>query len=360
MTDEEETPTFNPDEIPCREIGDPRVSEKPKILIVADRPMWAYHYIQRFVVNQLTDRYDFFTDYISYHPSRPPRTLKHRISRRVNWWRNKHLRRVLGATETYDVAVLLGFYFLRNSNLTFRSRCLVKGIYTDGFPPQGVDESDQDICIEKFTEKYLGDATAIVCGSKSIEARFKDLHPCVCYANSSHSMQHFQRQTPKIKNSSKRFIVGWTGKPDRQFKGFHDYVVPAVQQAAQLRPGIELKTRFEGPVETLPRFYDDVDVILIASSADAGPSLFTEGGYCEVPAISTRIGFPSETIQHGHNGLFVERDVEEMSKALVYLYDNREHLLSMSRQVRNDVDRRLGAEVNRMRWLELFSGLTGK
>ena len=111
-------------------------------------------------------------------------------------------------------------------------------------------------------------------------------------------------------------------------------------------------------METLPRFYDDVDVLLIASSADAGPSLFAEGGLCEVPSISTRIGYPSQVIVHGHNGLFVERNVEEMATALVHLYDDRELLLSMSRRIRLDVDRILGEEVNRTRWLELFSRLT--
>ncbi len=116
---------------------------------------------------------------------------------------------------------------------------------------------------------------------------------------------------PKILNKSSRFVVGWTGTPNRPFKGFHDYIVPAVERAAQMRPGLELKTRFSGPLETLPRFYDDVDVILIASSADAGPSLFMEGGFCEVPSISTRIGIPSEVIEHGQNGLFVERNVEK-------------------------------------------------
>jgi hypothetical protein len=66
------------------------------------------------------------------------------------------------------------------------------------------------------------------------------------------------------------FVVGWTGNPDRSFKGFYDFVVPAVEKAASLRKGVTLKARFKGPYGTLPRFYSDVDVLLIASSADAG------------------------------------------------------------------------------------------
>ena len=221
-----------------------------------------------------------------------------------------------------------------------------------------VDEADSEIDIEKFVEKYLGDATAVVCGSKTIEDRFKDKHPFVTCANGPLCKRHFQRIEPKQLNESSRFVVGWTGAPHRPFKGFHDYIVPAVERAAQMRPGLELKTRFSGPMETLPRFYDDVDVLLIASSADAGPSLFAEGGMCEVPSISTRVGFPSEVIKHGQNGLFVERNVEEMAMALVRLYDDRELLFSMASRIRNDVDQIIGEEINRTRWLELFSRLT--
>lgn len=331
---------------------------KPKILILADTPNWAYHNIQKFIVAQLSDRFDFYTDFICFQqpPSAP--TLRKRVSRFVFQLRNKHFRRVLKSTETYDVVVQLGFYFTRWGKLPFRSNNLVKGIYTDGFPPQMVDEADSEINIEQFVEKYLGDATAVVCGSKTIEDRFKDKHPWVTYANGPLCKRNFQRIKPKILNKSSRFVVGWTGTPNRPFKGFHDYIVPAVERAAQMRPGLELKTRFSGPLETLPRFYDDVDVILIASSADAGPSLFAEGGLCEVPSISTRIGFPSEVIEHGLNGLFVKRNVEEMAMALVRLYDDRELLLSMSRRIRLDIDQSLGEEINRKRWLELFSRLT--
>jgi glycosyltransferase involved in cell wall biosynthesis len=133
--------------------------------------------------------------------------------------------------------------------------------------------------------------------------------------------------------------VGWTGDPHRSFKGFYDFVVPAVEKAASLRPGIVLKTRFKGPYRTLHRFYQDVDVLLIASTGDAGPSSFLEAGACGVPSISTRIGFPAEAIRDGENGIFVDRSVEEMSGAIVSLYDNQELLRKMSSSIRADIEK---------------------
>ncbi len=332
-------------------------AEKPKILVVADRPLWAYHYIQRFIAKSISMHYDVYTDYISNYPLQPATTLKAMISRSIHKTRYCRFRRILKPSDTYDIAVLLGFYFARSSQLHFRARHVVKGIFTDGFPPNGVDEYEQSITTAGFVEKYLSDATAVVCGSKMIEARFKGLHPFVCYANGALSAKQFRRATPKIKNDSTRFIVGWTGKPTRNFKGFYDYVVPAVEGAARLRPGIKLKTRFKGPMATLPEFYSDVDVLLIASSADAGPSLFSEGGLCDVPSISTRIGFPNEVIRHGENGLLVDRNAQEMCNALVRLYDDRDLLYKMSLQIRSDVELQLGESANRTRWLELFARL---
>jgi glycosyltransferase involved in cell wall biosynthesis len=104
----------------------------------------------------------------------------------------------------------------------------------------------------------------------------------------------------------------------------------------------------------LPGFYRDVDVLLIASSADAGPSSFLEAGACGIPSISTRVGFPAEVIKDGENGLFVNRSVEEMVRALIYLYDHREHLGRMSEQIRLDIDINWGYQSRSRYWDLMF------
>src|SRR5690606_7834579 len=113
--------------------------------------------------------------------------------------------------------------------------------------------------------------------------------------------------------------VGWTGNPKRQFKGFYDYVVPAVELAQKRYPGISLKARFGGPFGTLHRFYDEVDVVLIASVADAGPSMFMEAALRGVPSIANRSRRPAELVRHGENGMLVHRDVEAYAQSLCEL-----------------------------------------
>lgn len=132
-------------------------------------------------------------------------------------------------------------------------------------------------------------------------------------------------------------------------------MVPAVKEAASKREGIILKTRFEGPYKTLPQFYQDVDVVLIASIGDAGPAMFLEAAGCEVPAIANNSGSPVEFLENGKNGLFVERNIDKMAEAIVYLYDNREILYKMSKQIRRDLINKISLDPMAKRWDKVFS-----
>jgi glycosyltransferase involved in cell wall biosynthesis len=332
-----------------RDAGVP--SYKPKVLVVADRCFWAYHDMQKFLQTELSDRYDIYTDFVIFYQSAPRQSLRERIGRWRFLAKSQGYRRLLPPGETYDVVLLLGFYFQVCSDIAFRTKHLIKCIHTDNFPPPGIDDSDQAITMDEFVAKYLTGAEAVICGTRGIANRFEPYVPKVFTATDSWE-RRFHRLTPKVKNTGPQFIVGWTGQPKTTFKGYYDFVVPAVQEAAKLRPGIQLKSRFEGPIETLPRFYDDVDVVLIASVGDSGPSLFSEACCCDVPAVANRSGRPAEIIQHEVNGLLVERDVVAMRDALVRLYDDRDLLFSFSQRIRGDLTRVYGAEPMARAWQE--------
>ncbi len=333
----------------------------PKILLVADRPSWAWAAMQEWIIKKLSDRYDFYTDFLQNHRKVPPEGFRaqlgyYRHKLKIGYYRSRlknrrHVRK-LSPDQEYDIVVYLGFYFPLYGSFDYRTRRIIKGIYTDAFPPAGILPSDANISMESFVEKYLSDADAVCCGSQLICQRYADFIRTCYHAKGANDPDLFKRTTPLERNDGRRFVVGWTGNPNRAFKGFYDFVIPAVEAAKQQRPGIELKTRFSGPLHTLPRFYDDVDVVLIASDADAGPSLFEEACGCQVPSISTPIGGPYELIEHGKNGLFVQRDVEHMAHALVYLYDHRDVLFSMACRIRGDWLRRV--QNRPAMWIEMF------
>ena len=154
--------------------------------------------------------------------------------------------------------------------------------------------------------------------------------------------------------------VGWTGNPNREFKGLYSHIIPAIELAQKTHPQIQFKTRFSGPMETLPYFYEDIDVIVIASDADAGPSLFGDASLMDVPSISTDIGWPHEVIKSGENGFIVEKDVEEISKTIIELYEDRELLFKMSKRIRGDYLAVFNTQIMVKRWKTMFQELLFK
>ena len=135
---------------------------------------------------------------------------------------------------------------------------------------------------------------------------------------------------------NKTLTIGWTGNPNREMKGFRNIIEPAIKELQAEGFDIQLKTKFSGSYEDLLSFYQDVDLVCIASSCDTGPFLFSDASLCSVPAVSTRIGFPNTVIKDGENGLFIERNKEDLKTAIKQLYNDRNLLQSFSSRIKED------------------------
>lgn len=303
--------------------------QKPNVLVVADFPDWAYAEVQKFLSGQLSGDFNFYSDYLIFNTKKksknPLNWLKH------HFLQKKHQR--LKSDGQYDLAIYLGFYFTDHMKITWSARKVLKGVYTEGFPPQnGLAVKT----MSDFKLNYLNDCDGLICGTKKIQSTFKSSGLNTYCIPILRDFKLFSRKTIKKKNDSTRFVVGWTGNPKRPFKGFYTHIIPAIEILQKQYPSLEFKTRFSGPIESLPDFYSDVDVVLIASDADAGPSLFSEASLMEVPSISTSIGKPFEIIENGRNGYLVKKEINEMVLKVAELYEDRDLLFSMSKCIRND------------------------
>lgn len=323
---------------------------KPSILIIADFPNWAYHEIQKFIVQNLKDEFEIYSDFLIFNTYKK---TKHPFKRlKLIWDKNKYQH--IKNSNIYDIVVYLGFYFEEQMVINWQSKKIVKGIYTDGFPPQNANFVGN---INEFKNKFLNNTDAVVCGSYLIHEFYKTNQLKSYYANCCINESLFKRGSKKQKNTKPNFIVGWTGNPKRTFKGLESHIIPAVKLAQKKYPDIELKTRFSGPMETLPMFYENVDMVVIASDADAGPSMFGEASLMEVPSVSTDIGWPHEVIQNGVNGFIVKKDVHQIATKIIELYENRELLYTMSKQIRNDYLEVLGKDKMIEKWRYMFNDL---
>lgn len=359
-----------------------------RILLIGDMPGWAFDNIIQFIKKHISG-YEFYFDYTIYHPRIDKivttdikdseknniihqtfikkrhlqnipviRGIQYRILKKLNEWGYTDVDadgrkcRIRGGNQ-YDLVVFLDYYMDKDADFShIKANKIIKGIYTAGFPPKGI-LINSEMSIDMFCKEYLDDADAIVCGSPSIADTYRPYteNP-VFFANMAYNEQVF---SPKKKPRHKdQFILGWTGNPNREFKGFHTIIIPAIEKLNADGYNVGLRTQFEGKLESLADFWQDVDLAVIASEADAGPSLFMEASLCGVPSVSTRIGMPEYVIEDGKNGLFCERTIDDLTEKIKLLIKDRKLLEKMQKNIRNDYIRKLGVEVQKKNWEVLF------
>jgi glycosyltransferase involved in cell wall biosynthesis len=376
--------------------------KKPKVLIYADSPGWAYDNICKFLKEKFKDDYDWYYDYTICHKyTFKTYSLGQRLKadiinlnrflfkaltfkgfkkisvytllnyqltffwkRAFKWNGEIYSRRILPFWSQYDVVILLDYYFDRVARLNFRTRRLVKGLYFDGFPPPGckydfITKQDPALLgtLKQFSDEYLNDVDAIVAGSPTIAARFKQYFENIHFCNAIYREEIFIEKESFLKQPDEPFIIGWTGNPLRDFKNFKTIVEPVVHDLKELGLNVFLKTRFSGSYETLPQFYSDVDLILIASEKDAGPFMFSEASLSGVPSISTSVGFPAYVIKQMVNGIIVPLDSKAFADNITYLYKNRDVLYAMSKRIRADYLEKMGSDVLVNNWRTMFKSL---
>mgnify|MGYP003639049729 CR=1 FL=1 len=319
---------------------------KPSILIIADFPNWAYYEIQQFLKNELSNEFDIYCDFLIYNTKIKS---KHPIRQVKNYFDKKKYS-FIKADNNYDIVFYLGYYFEEQMTIKWKAKRIIKGIYTDGFPPSN---SNFNGTKETFIKRYFTGADAMACGSEQIVKVYNSDYSNCYYVNMILDACFFKRKS--VKSNNEELIVGWTGNPNRDFKGYHSHIVPAIEKLQLKYPDIKLKSRFSGPMDTLPSFYEDVDLVVIASDADAGPSLFGEASLMDIPSISTSIGWPANVIQDNVNGFIVNKDICEIANKIEQLYLNRDLLSDMSSRIRKDFIEVFDKEKMVERWRVMFN-----
>jgi hypothetical protein len=111
-------------------------------------------------------------------------------------------------------------------------------------------------------------------------------------------------------------VVGWTGNPKNAMKRLDSVIRPACAQA-----GVELRVASVPTREMLNEFYNDVDLVLIASEPlyEGNPMSLFEAGACGRAVLATNVGCVPETVEKNVTGLVVEStfDVERTILAFV-------------------------------------------
>lgn len=367
------------------------MKQKPNILIIGDMPGWAFHQMIDFVRTHIRD-YQIYYDFTIYNPSsvnsvqsdvsfehnttvqnsyrkripfqRIPgiKGLVYRLVKVLNQYgvlrfNEEGLFRRIKDDNSYDLVVYLDYYMDVDADfMHLKAGKTVKGIFTAQFPPKGI-ALEKEITLDQFCAQYLSNCDALLVGAPSINQTYHEVFKKpIFFANMAYNEQLF-RYRSRQRKENEPFIIGWSGNPNRDFKGFYTHVIPTVETLNSLGYSVALKTQFEGEFSTLVDFWNSVDLALIASNADAGPSMFMEASLCGIPSVSTRVGMPLMVIEDGVNGVFCERNVEDMVNNIKSLIENHALYNTMRSSIRSSYIRKLGVEVQIENWKSLFQSM---
>ena len=142
---------------------------------------------------------------------------------------------------------------------------------------------------------------------------------------------------PIEKRNNNEITIGYSGTKTHDWrKGITKFIIPAAKKS---RVKINLAMRSTGShisMEEMPSFYNTLDAYICASASEGFSLSVLEAASCGVPIISTKITGCLELVKHGENGLFVDRNIEDISKAIDIMKDY-EFRNFMSKNIRRDV-----------------------
>lgn len=340
--------------------------QKKSILFIADKPNWAYHNIIKTWYEDLQHEYDCYIAFAQdFFLRQKDYTVLDKIQNTIIGVLNsENLRFKIDKTRKFatpeyktppvyrvgtnqkihkthfDFHIEMAYYFQYVSALPFTADKKFVGIYTDSFPHEGPNFDIRknlkvsDYKRAEFYENYLKNYDGIIVGNTNLLNDYLPFTDKVIFANGIFRQNEFVENKNIGKNDG--LTIGWTGTPDRPMKGFRSIIEPAVNLVQKTGRNVKLKTKFTGTYDDILNFYHDVDLVVIASSADTGPSLFAEAALSNVPSISTEIGFPKMVIKNGENGILTKRDIDEMVNAIIRLYDDRELVKVFSKKIKSD------------------------
>ena len=119
--------------------------------------------------------------------------------------------------------------------------------------------------------------------------------------------------------------VGWAGSVMNHgatHRGVHEFIAPAVAAIENAELCLAAREDRWRDAEEMRAFYQSLHVYVCASRSEGTPNPCLEAAACGVPVVTTAVGNMPELIRDGENGLFVNRDVDDIAAKLRRLRDD--------------------------------------
>jgi glycosyltransferase involved in cell wall biosynthesis len=262
------------------------VAARPRVLLLVDRPGWAFDIIARAFAARLARRFEI-------------RILARDVEQ-VD-------------VDPRDVDLVYAFWWGDRSfaHLELPPEKVVREVASHRWQ---VEARYGRLSPQAFVDAHLRDCATVTTPSRRLAALLRPLHPRVLHVPCGVDTRLF---TPPRRRTGNRLRVAWVGNPRDATKGLRDVLEPACAGLCELIPSSGRQTQRE-----LVSLYQRVDVIAVASLAEGQPLPLMEGMACGAFPVTTDVGIAPELVRHRVNGLVVERTPEAFREALAWCQRN--------------------------------------
>jgi len=308
-----------------------------RILLVADRPNWAYDSIAQAIVKYNNDPdLEFDIEYIK-----------------------NGKRRLKDIHKDYDLVFMMGWQLLgsydnkkiKPINTFLDPDRTLTGIHSH----HSWDGRKTTPGLNTPPSKELVNFLNRFSGVNIISRRLYELFLSAGLKNSACTLNGVDVNLFKVRdfsNDCSSIRIGFSGNNKHDWrKGISDFIEPACDiHGVQLNLAMP-KEGLYIPLDQMHTFYHGLDAYVCASSSEGFSLSVLEASSCGCPIISTRVGGCEDLIVEGVNGFLVDRDVESIREKILLLRDNPSLVKKMGRANRNIVEQLWSWEVRVNAWL---------
>ncbi|GEM_PF-382687 len=281
---------------PCVDPAHPPSSlqSKPRVLFIVDAPNWAHDFKTQNLMNALGGDYCIRK---SYQAEVTPADLDSAELIVLYYWRQ------LGGMPAVGEA------------LERNRRKLLMGICSN-YEMQGEWRDEALAAFSRF-------ARALFVNNLAQYKEFQRLAEVPVFYTPNGVDTEFYRPAPE-RNRDGALRVGWAGSLTNHGnkRGFEEFILPGARAVEGVELAVAAREEKWRTPEEMRAFYRSLDAYICASSEEGTPNPCLEAAACGVPLLTTRVGNMPELVRHGVNGLFIERDVDDIAEKLALLLHN--------------------------------------
>lgn len=241
---------------------------KPRVLFLADDPQWAQDRTARAISGRLNDEFEFRIVYQAQNPD-------------LSQWE-------------FDLIYVLFWGEVYQNKYVKDPRRVIKQISSHRW---ATERKYGCLSAGEAAYIYLRDAGTVTTPSRRLQAIFSPYRQ-VFLTQKGFEPEEFKVLGPR----SGKLRIGWAGDTRDRCKGLHDILRPAVGSEFEL-----IVAGGDLGLNDMLAFYNSVDVICVASTAEGDPLTLIEGMACGCYPVAVDVGIVPELVRHGENGLIVER-----------------------------------------------------